>query len=332
MKNIFFILLFYPLFSFSQNENKYRLEKTDFEELNKINEEIATKVGWIQEFLNINWRDIEKKNEKLMQPDFSGFEDLFSHLNENQKKKVSKIVCILCFKEEYENQKKLNEISLQKEKRKLDSINDVKYKKYEETIKTSENNYLKKVKDTTQIQQKNTENPYDILSRSLTTFSDNRNFTVFRKIDYNYAYTRLTSYLQTDFSLTESNPTFSETQIIHRFVPKVSSGNEYINIFFNVEKHNNIIGYYTFLDDVFIINNVTIKGTPDLIISLFIDYWKDEIKLEDIKGKTGIVASKNILGDFVLLKIINQNLLEIEIKKGNMDVDYESTFGINKIK
>ena len=319
---------------FAQETEKKRLDKNDFAKIKKIDQTASEKISWIQEYLNINWREIEKNDEKLMDPNISNFENILNSLTVKKREKILEIVCIDCLKKEYSEQKNIIENKKLKKQQVQDSIYKSREKAYKIQKEKEEKGkeISKRKSDSLSKTIVIKEEPYDLLSRSLYAFSKNQDFTVFRKIDYNFAYGRLTTFLQTNMRLAEGKPTFSDTKRTHRYTPKVSDGNEFLTVEFNVTKHTDLIGYYPFIDEVFVIKNVTIKGTPDLIVKFFINYWESNFKLESSKNKTGVVAIKNVLSDYIELKKLKNNLLEINIIKGNMDVNYESTYGINKSK
>lgn len=319
---------------FAQETERKRLDKNEFIKIKKIDQTASEKIGWIQENLNINWREIERNDEKLIDPNISSFEIILNSLAKKKSDKILEIVCVDCLKREYSEQKSIIENKKLKKQQAQDNLNEssVKAYKIQKDKEEKEREIAKRKRDSLNKTNTIKEEPYELLSRSLYAFSKNQNFTVFRKIDYNFAYGRLTSFLQTDMRLAEGKPTFSDTKRTHRFTPKVSDGSEFITVEFKVTKHNDLIGFYPFIDEVFVVDDVTIKGTPDLIIKFFVNYWESSFKLESSKNITGIVASKNVLSDYIILKKLKNNLLEININKGNMDVDYEKTYGINKMK
>lgn len=330
------LLMFTTNLIFSQNVDKKRLKQEDFTKLKKLDENIASKVGFVQHYLDINWRAINKNEKDLVSTNISDLQNMILAQSENKQKKIKEIVCVDCLIKEDGEQKQIILEQITKSKRLKDSLEVQQAKNFEieKANLRAKEEIIKKRNDSisnSKISNSN-ENPYDIFSRSLTAFSKNRNFTVFRNIDYNFAYSRLTSFMQESMSLSEQKPTFVETKMVHRYIPKVSNGNEYINVEFIGKKHKDLIGYYPFIEEVFVIDKVKIIGTPDLIVDLFLKYWETKITLASIKNKTGIVATKNIMSDYINLKVINNNLLEIEITNGNMNVNYETTYGINKKK
>ncbi len=321
---------------FSQNQDlKYRLSSEELIKIRKINEEVANKISLTQHYLEINWREInERKGDNLIIPQIITLNESINSLSEKDKKKILLIACIDCYEKEYLSQVKILEGKKIEKKRISDSVSVVQEEYYRiEKEKKIKEESLKKIRTDSinKINSSNKDKPYDLLTRNLSVFSKDINFTIFRNIDYNYSYSKFTSFLQTQMSLAEKQPIFTDTKITHKYIPKVSSGKEYLNVEYVVKKYNKIIGYYDFLEDVFIIEKVIIKGSPDLIVDLFIEYWNSGIKLENRIGTGGIVATKNILSDYIILKNINGKL-EIEITKGNIDVNYKTTYGINKEK
>ena len=51
---------------FAQETERKRLDKNEFIKIKKIDQTASEKIGWIQENLNINWREIERNDEKLI--------------------------------------------------------------------------------------------------------------------------------------------------------------------------------------------------------------------------------------------------------------------------
>lgn len=175
------------------------------------------------------------------------------------------------------------------------------------------------------------ENPYDVLKRNLYAFDGyNRSLTVFRKMDYNFAAGNLQWYLQYDFGMGFSEDyTMTKTKIVENYIAKVSSKDEKLRVTYDVSYHTDIIGYYP-SDEVFIINSVEITGSPNKVVSLFLNYWPGEIEIGEYKE--GVIATKQLLGDYVSLIGTGSGRYKITITRGNRDVNYETTFGINKKK
>lgn len=196
------------------------------------------------------------------------------------------------------------------------------FKKQDETQKISKSEPL--------VDSLEKENPYDVLQRSLYAFSKtNRNLALFRNMDFNYAGPQLSGYLQSDMGMASKSFKISATDVTETFIPKVSSNNEYLTVKYLVTKRTDIIGIYE-SDEVMIINSVDISGTPHLIAQLFLNYWPRTVKIGGYKQ--GDIAFKELLGDYITISGVTPKLYKIKITKGNMDVNYETTYGINKKK
>jgi len=179
------------------------------------------------------------------------------------------------------------------------------------------------------LDQINGDDPYDKLQRSLLAFSNNRLLTVFLKLDHLFVTINFSSYLQSDMGLASKEFKVSESKMIEKFIPKVSKNQEYLKVEYSIVKKTDIIGAFK-TNTVNIITGVEITGSPDLVVRLFLNYWPGDVNFTGYKK--GEIATKQLLGDHIALSGVATNNYKIVIKKGNMDVDYESTFGINKKK
>lgn len=191
-------------------------------------------------------------------------------------------------------------------------------------------NYQNTVKKESVVITSEKENPYDVLQRSLYAFSKtNKNLALFRKMDYNYSGPQLSSYLQMDMGMASKYFKIGVADVTETFIPKVSKNNEYITVKYLITKTKNIVGIYE-AEEIMIINSVEISGTPHLIAELFLNYWPRTVNIGGYKQ--GDIAFKELLGDYITISGITPKLYKIKITKGNMDVNYETTYGINKIK
>jgi hypothetical protein len=147
-------------------------------------------------------------------------------------------------------------------------------------------------------------NPYGKLENNLNGISYSyglRSFTTFRGLDINFCSTRFDGYLQNEFGLAYKSSSQTLTSRTIRFVPKVSSGNEYVLVKYNFQNQKNILGYIQTEDSTYdIVTNVEIIGTKNLIIDLFLTFWKP-LQTKIGGYKIGEVASKEFYSDRVLL-------------------------------
>lgn len=178
-------------------------------------------------------------------------------------------------------------------------------------------------------------NPYGKLENNLNGISYDyrlRSFTTFRGLDINFCSIRFDGYLQSEFGLAYKNSSQTVTSRTTRFVPKVSSGNEYILVKYNFQNQKNILGYIQTEDSTYnIVTSVEITGTKNLIINLFLNFWQP-LQTKIGGYKIGEVASKEFYSDRVALIGVSASIAKISIQKGNMSMDYFKTFGINAPK
>lgn len=176
------------------------------------------------------------------------------------------------------------------------------------------------------------ESGYDKLDRNLDGVGDMRAgwFTVFCNLDMNYADARFSRFLQNSkFGMTidDTSVKFSPTSFSMKYVPRVSSKTEYIIVNYQLERTSKYKGVYESEDGkVALIKKVEITGTPELILNLFISYWRYKMNVED--NKTGEIANYNVMGDWISLNCINAKSSKITITP--KEFNYTESFGINK--
>lgn len=323
MKKNYILLIFFISIATSYSQNPTRLNENDKVKIKRVSSDLLKNILFIENRLDKNIKYLEEgETERVYKPQFI---DLLSIVTTKDLNKVSKYFCYECYQKEWLNQKE--------EAKKLDII---RQKKYDSTSLAKISNYNVNTdlqENTAPVTNDNLSNktdPYDKLKNSLRAFNyDNLKFTVFRNIDYSYAGTSLSLYLQTDMELASKNFTITETKITEKFVPKVTRKNEYILLDYEVTQHYDIKGY-TDSEPVYIINSLVITGTPEIIAKLFLNYWKGNINIDT--NKTGVIAYREILGDYITIENTSKNLFKIKIQKGNTEVDYYKTFGINAPK
>lgn len=130
-------------------------------------------------------------------------------------------------------------------------------------------------------------------------------FTTFCNIDMNFASGRFHRYLENSrFNLTFDD---NYTKVVpyksmqFRFVPRVSSKTEYIDIKYTFEQSDKYEPWMSSDDGkIVLIKRVDITGTPELILNIFLDYWHFKLNIEGYKQNE--IANFNVLGDFIALQ------------------------------
>ncbi|MDH1880948.1 hypothetical protein [Empedobacter sp. GD03797] len=324
MKKIYLFLFFLSsMFVFSQ---EFRLNQDSKNKLGKIDKELLNKVLFIEHFLN-------EKNDPY-------FSVLYNYLNtanltSKQLEKFNTLVCVECYKREWDAILLDNKNKSLAEKRIFDSIRNEKneLRRIEELNRiefqrvSEENN--KRIQDSIRSTPLFS-NPYDAIYASVNKMKRNTEYlTVFRGMDYNFAGGNFQNYMQRRFGYGISKDyTLTSTKIIENYISKVSSTDQKLKVVYNVSERKDIVGYYP-ADKVYLIKDVMITGTNNEVVNLFIKYWPSEIKVGSYKE--GIIATKQLLGDNIQLEGYKGNY-RIYITKGNMDVNYETSWGINKLK
>lgn len=172
---------------------------------------------------------------------------------------------------------------------------------------------------------------YDKLSRNLDGVGDMTAgwFTVFCNLDVNFADARFSRFLQNSkFKMTidDTSVKFSPTSFSMKYVPRVSSKKEYIIVNYQLERTSKYKGVYESEDGkVTLIKKVEITGTPEMVLNLFISYWRYNLNVED--NKKGELANYNVMGDRISLQSLNSQSSKIIITP--KEFDYTGSFGIN---
>jgi hypothetical protein len=298
------IALLIILISCSMNaQDSFDVRKL-FQDIRDVNSGYARKIEDLNMALFRNTRKLSNNEVDLIDPNIAGAKEALVELSERERKKIEKVLTFSYFEEKWEKQKTRRDKLIEKQKRVKDSISEARG-----------------------LSSGGKEKPYDVLRRSLLGVSKNPNFTVFRNVDYNFANSSFTWYLQEEMRLASKADTSTNTLITETYIPKASSKKEYLKVSYHITIKHNIEGLYS-SDDVNIIDSVEIVGTSNLVIDLFVNYWNDKITIGG--NKTGEIASRQFFGDHVSLIKMPNNLCKILISKGNMDVNYETTYGINK--
>lgn len=312
-----------------------KIDQNNLQKIKSIDENFIEKINYAEIALNSN-SGIIKSNTKLLTFDLNN--DISTlNISDAKKEKLKNLVCVSCYSDALNEQISLRNKYLFNEKinqKYKDSLAKVKLENYNKELQIKKQKELEKqiayekFQDSVRNSVSN-ENPYDVLKRSLYAFSKNPHRTVFRKMDYNFAGVNLQLYMQDDFGMAFlKDYKMTNTEIIEKYASKASSKAENITVKYNVTYRTDIEGYYP-SDGVYYINSVVFTGTNNEIVNLFLKFWSGKI---DFKGyKSGVIATKQMLGDFISL-IGENGKYKITITKGNMDVNYDTTYGINKKK
>jgi hypothetical protein len=320
------ILLMISCVVYSQNE--YKIPDDNFKKLVTINSDIANKVKFVEHFLEGNKAKLNSNNLDINDPYIQTVTTVLNQLIEKEQKKINELVCIGCYEKWWESQLSFKNKTIERKKIEKDSIENIRIKSIE--LKKKKQDSINNIVKVAPVSNSEKDNPYDLLQRSLYAFSkENRSLAVFRKMDFNYSGPQLSGYLQFEMGLASKSFKIGKTDVVETFAPKVSHSNEYLTVKYLVTKRADIVGIYD-SDEVMVIDSVEISGTPNLIARLFLNYWPQSVKLGGYKQ--GDIAFKELLGDYITIVGVTPKLYKIKISKGNMDVNYETTYGINKKK
>ena len=322
MKKIYIIIAFIASISSAYSQNSFRINDKDRNKIKQVSPDLLNNLLFIENRLDKNIGYLKDgKTDLIFKPNFK---ELATLVNAKELSKVEKYFCYECYKKEWESQQ--NEL-IKREKREQelnDSIYSSKLVIYNNSNSTHPEGKKERISNDKPL---NDVDPYDKLRNSLRAFNyDNLNFTVFRNIDYNYAGTALSTYLQIEMGLSSKDFKITRTTVTEKFIPKASKRDDYLLLTYSVTEHNNIKGY-TSSKPVYIINSLEITGTPKLVTELFLNYWKGKMNIEAYKQ--GVIASKEVLGDFITIESVSPSLFKIKVSKGNTDVNYYNTYGIN---
>lgn len=101
---------------------------------------------------------------------------------------------------------------------------------------------------------------------------------------------------------------------------------EYLRVIYLVEEHLDWMG--AFGEDVIEIKEVEIVGDSNLVIQLFVLYWKTKIYKE--MPVNGYITSKEVMSNYVVLSAVALNQYKITITKGNREMNDAKTFGLHQ--
>lgn len=326
MKKIFILFLFYCS---SYSQEHYTISDINFKKLVSVNGEVANKVKLVEHSLQGNQSMLDLNSIEIHDPYIQLIKEQLSQLSEKEQKKANELVCIECYEKWWQSQLTFKNKVTEIKAKTNDSIKNITIKKVDAEQKRQDS--IENIaKNKSVVTNEVKENPYDLLDRSLYAFSKtNRSLSVLRKMDYNYAGPKLSGYLQYEMKMASKSFKIGTTDVTETFIPKISNASEYLTVKYSITKRADIVGIYE-ADEVMIINSVEITGTPHLIVELFLNYWPGKVKIGGYKQ--GDIAFKELLGDYIMIIGVSPKIYKIKITKGNIDVDYETTYGINKKK
>lgn len=306
------------------NAQQFRISESQKKEVVKLDKSSLTYILLIEGTLNSNNKLLDDKETSISNPSFAMLNNTLSNLNDKDKKKFESLICISCYEDEWKQQQDVKALIKEKELVVRDSI--VKQK---ELVRQQQLEVVQEKKEV--VVKEEVKDPlnegYQKLRLSLFGTSKNRNFTVFRGIDHNYAGTTFSTFLQLDMRLSFYDFKEVKNKYIEKYVPKVSSNeNEYLTVTYFITPKLDVYGAYG--EGAAVITKVEMVGTPTLLSNIFLKYWPKKIHIDS--SKKGIIAYQQVLGDYVVIENMQSGLFKITISKGNMDVDYESTFGIHQ--
>lgn len=168
---------------------------------------------------------------------------------------------------------------------------------------------------------------YQKLQNSLSAFTPNRFITVFRGMDNEFARMNFESYLQSVKGLASKDFTTSEGKITHTFIPNATKNNELLTVVYYITAKPEVQGAFGDYE-VSIIDSVEMVGPAKLMVELFTEYWPGKTNIGDL-SEEGAFAYKELLGDYITIWKVDDHTVKIKVAKGNTDVDYSKTWGIN---
>lgn len=156
-------------------------------------------------------------------------------------------------------------------------------------------------------------------------------FTSFCNIDMNFAHGRFERYMQnSDLAMTYDD---DKTVIVpyksvqYRFVPRVSSKIEYLDVKYDYETTDKYESWFESEDGkTYLIKQVSITGTPELVLKLFLNYWHFKLNVEGQQNNE--IVNYNVLGDFIALQKLSKISKITITPKG---FNYCESYGVNCI-
>lgn len=233
----------------------------------------------------------------------------------------------LVYQKEYRDKQKeinLRATAIQDSIKKVNKEIALKEKAFNDNLKQIDEQKNQREKDSLEL----VKNPYLYLDRNLWGAADHHLLTVFCGVDINFANWRLSSYVQEHLHVTSIDYKTSATNVIEKYVPKISTENEYLKVNYFVTKKNQKPAYATEDGKCNTITKCEITGTADLVLDLFLSYWPQRITFGGYKQ--GEIAHFQFMGDRVSLYGISApRTYKIVISEDNVHFDYYKTFSIN---
>lgn len=340
MKNIFLLFLIFPFLVFPQDYKKFRM---NIKQKNQLTIQGDFSLFNIEKYLD--------ENENILQDDLSvkcstGLTNLNdpSPYIEKLKTKNIKNICIDCYVYEYESQlKRLKEITNRlkdQEDRKAKSQDSIFaanrkqieiWKKQEQSRKDS----LEYLANNQNVTNKDSIERfgYNWFIFNLDGIYPNLDWargciTPFVGVDWHLASMRFSIYmLSNDYSLDDDNCFDYPNKKIISYVPQIQYGDNHercriiCNTKVDISKPSYIAG-----EKCQLITSVSIQGSTDAILNIFIKYWQTSLK---ISSNIGVIATYRFMGDLVSLKRIRKGVLQIDISRNpNMEWNYYKMYKI----
>ncbi|MGI6342295.1 MAG: hypothetical protein ACOXZ9_04880 [Bacteroidales bacterium] len=187
------------------------------------------------------------------------------------------------------------------------------------------------------------EKPYIMFIFAMNMLGDVNNiefgqFTVFTNMDEGVSRTRFSYYLQDNGYAygPDEKQKFESNLIQEYYVRRIAvndEANDFIQVRYDCTERHDLPSYYsTILDEEYpcrIIDKVTIDGTANTIIPIYVKYWSQS-KSTIGSDKTGVIASHVFMGDEITLIRRGQNRYRIEITKNGGGMDYYTIYEITK--
>lgn len=327
MKKIILLLCcLYPVVFFAQ---AYRMSTQTKEEVGKLTADGLVFVERIEKVLDSNHLKLKQGEINIQNPAASELlKQGLRNNTTNTQERVREKICLSCYEQEWKDQflemqliqagKNYNRDSLYQQSATLSqAYASVGKKKNEQGVKPTVGGN----------KQRGNLSGYQLLERQLDALSSVPDFTVFRKLDYNFVVSRFGLYLQLTKGMAYKDQQRKDNTIIDTNVPGISiKKEEYLRVIYTVEEHPDWVG--AFGEGVTEIKEVEIIGDPDLVIQLFVSYWRTKI-YEEIPIN-GYITSKEVMSDYVVLSAVAPNEYKITITKGNMEMNYAKTFGLHE--
>lgn len=332
MKNI--LLLLCGLCSVTLFAQAYRMSTEAKEKIGQLAPDGLVFLVKIEKVLDNNHELLKDKKAEIQNP---AIQEVFKQGLRNTatsiKKQVENNVCLSCYEAEWADQFLEVHLIRAKQTYKRDSLYQKSIAYSREAVQTlgkkdADNKNKKANQSANHSGSRSADvDGYTKLERQLDVLSRVEDFTLFRKLDYNFVVSRFGVYLQLTKRMTYLGQEKKGNKIIDTYTPGISiKKEEYLYVTYMVEEHPDLRG--AFGDGLTEIKEVEITGDPELVIQLFTSYWSP--LQVDLTRNTGYMASIEKMSDYIELQAVAPNQYKITITKGNKDVNYAETFGIHQ--